>query len=249
MTIGREQSDFSQGDLVFRGCLRVPISGRTHHLRHLQERTKLQQRLDIEGKNSTSTYLREVLTQLYALYDPVGPADGTEILQHPRADHPAKAMGFNCFRAFSAGSGGPLDFQGSGLCPNSLESYPVRQTGSPDATRIQNIQKNEFIERYRVLFEPRTLLYPTRLMPEADGLVIPQALSLGLLGTAVCLAQPPGTYSAELLNSFSTPKSLHLPLLTGIRKASVIVNSDINVNPKFIIAAIDSLSGSAAKRG
>jgi len=122
-------------------------------LRHLQERTKLQQRLDIEGKNSTSTYLREVLTQLYALYDPVGPANGTEILKHPRADHPAKAMGFNCFRAFSAGSSGPLDFQGSGLLGQSPEPYPVRQTGSPDATRIQNIQKNELLEFYRVLFE------------------------------------------------------------------------------------------------
>ena len=155
MTKDREHSDLRQGDLVFRGRLRVPISGRTHHLRHLQERTKLQQRLDIEGKNSTSTYLREVLTQLYAFYDPVGPADGTEILKHPRADHLAKAMGFNCFRAFSAGSSGPLDFQGSGLLEQSPEPYPVRQTGSPDATRIQNIQKNEFLERYRVLFERR----------------------------------------------------------------------------------------------
>ena len=155
MTIGREQSDFNQGDLVFRGRIRVPISGRTHHLRHLQERTKLQQRLDIEGKNTTSTYLREVLTQLYAFYDPVGPADGTKILKHPRADHPAKAMGFNCFRAFSAGSSGPLDFQSYGLCPNSPEPYPVRQTGLPDASRIQNIQKNELLKRYRGLFERR----------------------------------------------------------------------------------------------
>ena len=91
MTIGREQSDFSQGDLVFRGRLRVPISGRTHHLRHLQERTKLQQRLDVEGKNSTSTYLREELTQLYAFYDPVGPADGTEGYRHPRKNPPTKS--------------------------------------------------------------------------------------------------------------------------------------------------------------
>lgn len=75
MTIGREQSDFSQGDLVFRGRIRVPTSGRIDHLRHLQDRAEFQRRLDAEGE------LRKALTRLFPL---PGAADGTEGYRHPR---------------------------------------------------------------------------------------------------------------------------------------------------------------------
>ena len=81
MTIGREQSDFSQGDLVFRGRIRVPTSGRIDHLRHLQDRAEFQRRLDAEGE------LRKALTRLFPL---PGAADGTEGYRHPRKPPPGK---------------------------------------------------------------------------------------------------------------------------------------------------------------
>ena len=76
MTIGREQSDFSQGDLVFRGRIRAPTSGRIDHLRHLQDRAEFQRRLDAEEE------LRKALTRLFPL---PGAADGTEGYREKRA--------------------------------------------------------------------------------------------------------------------------------------------------------------------
>ena len=111
MTIGREQSDFSQGDLVFRGRIRIPTSGRIDHLRHLQDRAEFQQRLDAEGE------LRKALPRLFAL---PGAAEGTVGYRHPRKNPPAKSD-----YAFGAlvDSGGPLDFKASGLCPNGPPKY------------------------------------------------------------------------------------------------------------------------------
>ena len=104
MTIGREQSDFSQGDLVFRGRIRVPTSGRIDHLRHLQDRAEFQRRLDAEGE------LRKALTRLFAL---PGATEGTEGYRHPLNNPPAKSD--YAFGALQVDSGGPLDFQASGL--------------------------------------------------------------------------------------------------------------------------------------
>ena len=82
MTIGREQSDFSQGDLVFRGRIRVPTSGRIDHLRHLQDRAEFQRRLDAVEE------LRKALTRLFAL---PGATEGTEGYRHPLNNPPAKS--------------------------------------------------------------------------------------------------------------------------------------------------------------
>ena len=144
MTIGREQSDFSQGDLVFRGRIRAPTSGRIDHLRHLQDRAEFQRRLDAVEE------LRKALTRLFAL---PGATEGTEGYRHPLNNPPAKSD--YAFGALQVDSGGPLDFQASDLCPNGPEGYRVSQTGLPDASRIQNIQQNELLERYRGLFERR----------------------------------------------------------------------------------------------
>ena len=83
MTTGREQSDCSQGDLVFRGRIRIPTAGRIDHLRHLQDRAELQRRLDAVEE------LRKALTRLFAL---PGATEGTEGYRHPRNNPPAKSV-------------------------------------------------------------------------------------------------------------------------------------------------------------
>ena len=87
MTKDREHSDLRQGDLVVKGGLRLRISGRTHLLGHLQDKTELPRRLDIEG--SASTYLREALAKICR--GSIGAVDGTDDLKPSWSDDPTRA--------------------------------------------------------------------------------------------------------------------------------------------------------------